>query len=232
MQLPGLMNARGDYLMKKLYMFFVTLIVIFLVGCGSSDDKHSQTAKVDDIETIYINHGSTNLHLTSADQENVEASYSKREITMDESDEQITFGVKKSWFNIGFKFNMNAEFTVTIPNDFKGKVVINGGSGNITSKQLSTRSLEIETVSGNISIVFADYHSDVYIATTSGDIGLVLNEEKPDVQLKSKTVSGSNIITIPISLNESQGGKKVEGISGKGSFEIDIKTVSGDITVN
>jgi len=218
--------------MRKNYIFLIIIIIFLMAACGTGEEKHSQSAKVDDIETIYINHGSTNLHLKSAEQENVEASYGKRKIIMDEGNEQITFGVKKKWINIGFNFKMNAKFEVTIPNDFKGEVIVNGGSGNVTSKQLSTRNLDIETVSGNISIVFADYHSDVYVATTSGDIGLILNQEKPDVKLKSKTVSGSNIITIPISLNKSQGGKKVEGISGEGSFEIGIKTISGDITIN
>src|SRR5690625_2841275 len=223
---------QEEVFMRKNYIFLIIIIIFLMAACGTGEEKHSQSAKVDDIETIYINHGSNNLHLKSAEQENVEAFYGKRKIIMDEGNEQITFGVKKKWINIGFNFKMNAKFEVTIPNDFKGEVIVKGGSGNVTSKQLSTRNLDIETVSGNISIVFADYHSDVYVATTSGDIGLILNQEKPDVKLKSKTVSGSNIITIPISLNKSQGGKKVEGISGEGSFEIGIKTISGDITIN
>ena len=218
--------------MKKHYIFFIFFILLLLTGCGSSDEKHLKTAKVDDIKTIFIDHGSANLLLQSANQLNIEASYNKREITLDKSHEQITLGVEKKMFTIGPKLNKNAEFKVTIPNDFKGKVVINGSSGNISSDQLSTSNLEIETKSGNISIVFADFGSDIHVVT-SGNVELGLNEEQPDVQLKSKTRSGSNIIALPIliSLNELQDEKEIEVISGNGKFDINIKTGSGDITV-
>ena len=213
--------------MKKHYIFFIAVMVILLTGCGLTTEKYSQIARVDDIKTIYIDHGSTNLLLKSADQQNIEASHNKREVALDKSDEQITLGVEKKMLNIGPKLKKNTQFEVIIPDDFKGKVVINGSSGNISSDQLSTSNLDIVTKSGNVSIVFADFHSDVHIVTTSGNVELMLNEEQPDVHLKSKTRSGSNIIAIPISQDE----KEIEVISGEGSFEIDIKTTSGDITV-
>lgn len=208
---------------NKQYLFFIIFIIILLTGCGVSGETHSRSVEVTDIKSIYINHGSTDLLLKSDDQQNLEASYNKRGITLDKSDEQITLGVKKRWFNIGFDLNMNEKFVVTIPDDFSGKLVINGSSGDISSDQLSTSNLDIETKSGNISLAFVDFHSDVHVDSTSGNVGLILNKEQPDVQLKSKTVSGSNMIAIP-SLNE-------EGISGNGNYEINIETISGDISV-
>ena len=215
--------------MKKHYIFFIAVMVILLTGCGLTTEKYSQIARVDDIKTIYIDHGSTNLLLKSADQQNIEASHNKREVALDKSDEQITLGVEKKMLNIGPKLKKNTQFEVIIPDDFKGKVVINGSSGNISSDQLSTSNLDIVTKSGNVSIVFADFHSDVHIVTTSGNVELMLNEEQPDVQLTSETGSGSNIIALPIPISQDE--KKIEVISGEGSFDIDIKTTSGDITV-
>lgn len=223
---------QGGYFMKSKHCIFLIIFIgVFLTGCGSSSGNHSETAEVNKIKTIYIDHGSDNLLLKSADQPNLEASYSKRDIILDKSGEQITLDVEKSLFNLGPKLNKNAQFKVTIPDDFKGKVVINGSSGNISSDQLSTSNLDIETESGNISLVFDNFHSDVHVVTSSGNVTLILNEEQPDVQLKSKTVSGNNMISIPISENESQDKKVVEGISGKGKFKIDINTISGDIIV-
>lgn len=215
--------------MKKHYIFFIAVMVILVTGCGLITEKSLQTARVDDIKTIYIDHGSTNLLLKSADQQKIEASHNKREVTLDKSDEQITLGVEKKMLNIGPKLKKNAQFEVIIPNDFKGKVAINGSSGNISSEQLSTSNLDIETKSGNVSIAFADFHSDVHVVTKSGDVELMLNEEQPDVQLTSKTGSGSNIVALPIPISQDE--KKIEVISGEGSFDIDIKTTSGDITV-
>ncbi|MDX8047233.1 DUF4097 family beta strand repeat-containing protein [Gracilibacillus sp. S3-1-1] len=218
--------------MRKHYIILIPLILfIFMQGCGLSGENHSQTANVDNIKTIVINHDSTNLFLRSADQQNMEASYSKQDITMDEEDEQITLGIKKDLINIGPKLNMNDKFEVTIPDEFEGNLVINGSSGNVSSDQLSTNNLDIETKSGNISISFEDFHSDVHAVTTSGNIDLLLNEEYPDIQLKSKTVSGDEMINIPISADESQDEKEIEDTAGKGSSEINVTTISGNITV-
>lgn len=218
--------------MKKQYIFFITFIVIVLTGCGSSDEQQSQTADLEGIKTIYIDHGSDNLNLESAAQPNVEASYDKRGVTLDKSDDSITLGIKKRMINIGPKLNMDNQFQVTIPDDFKGKVVLNGSSGDVSADELSIISiLEVKNNSGNISIAFAELGSNVQVVTTSGEVELVLNEEQPDVQLKAKTKSGSNTIIIPISLNESDGKRELEGISGEGRYKIDIQTTSGNITV-
>lgn len=217
--------------MKKIYIIFLLIVGIFLTGCGASDEQHTQTAKVDDIKTIYIEHGSDNLILESADHPYIEASYNKQGVTLDKSDETITLGINNSKINIGPKLNLSGGFKVIIPNYFKGDVVINGSSGSVSSDQLSTYNLDIKTNSGDISIAFAEFHSNVQVVTTSGEVELVLNEEQPDVELKSRTKSGSNTIIIPISLSEFEEGKKIEGISGEGSNQIDIKTKSGDIIV-
>lgn len=215
--------------MRKYSIFFIPLLVIFLTGCGLFSEKNVKMAQVDDIKTIFIDHGSANLILKSANQLDVEASYNKRDITLEKSDDQLTLGVKSSWFQIGPKLNMNAGFQVTIPTNFKGKVVIKGSSGNVSSDQLATSDLDIETKSGDISIAFEDFRSDIRIVTTSGDVELVLNEEQPDVQLTSKTRSGSHIIAIPVPISQDE--KELEVISGNGEFEIDIKTTSGDISI-
>lgn len=215
--------------MKKYYICLMPLVVIFLTGCGLFGDKQVQTAKVDEIETIIIEHGSTNLFLKSVDQPDLEASYNKRNIAMDKNGDELTLGVESSSFWIGPKLNLNGGFEVTIPTNFKGKVVIKGSSGNVSSEQLTTSDLDIVTKSGDILIAFEDFHSDIHVVTTSGDVELVLNEEQPDIQLSSKTKSGSHIIAIPIPI--SQVGKEVDAISGNGEFEITIKTTSGDIVV-
>ncbi|MEK4300232.1 hypothetical protein MKY30_12730 [Oceanobacillus sp. FSL W8-0428] len=77
---------------------------------------------------------------------------------------------------------------VTIPDEFTEKLVINGNSGDVSSDQLSTNNLDIETKSGD------------------------------------------GMINIPISSDESQDEKEIKDTAGKGSFEIDVETISGNIT--
>ncbi|WP_405103949.1 DUF4097 family beta strand repeat-containing protein [Oceanobacillus sp. FSL H7-0719] len=218
--------------MNKQYISIITIIIMFLTGCGSSDERQTQMAEIDDIDTIYIEHGSDNLLLKSADQPNVEASYGERGVTLDKSDGSITLGIKNRMIKIGPKLNLDDAFQVTIPNDYKGDIVISGDSGEVSSDELTiSGNLDVKTKSGDISVAFAEIQSDIQVVAASGKVELILNEEQPDVQLKSKTKSGSNTIIIPISLNESEGGKEIEGISGEGTYVIDIETTSGDVTV-
>ena len=204
---------------------------MFLTGCGASDEEQTQTVQIDDVDIIYIEQGSDNLLLKSAEQSNAEASYGKG-VTLNREDGSITFGIKERMIKIGPKLNMDDVFQVTVPNDFKGDVVITGSSGDVSSDELSINSnLDVKTKSGDISIALAALQSNVQIVAASGDVELALNEEQPDVQLKSKTKSGNNTIIIPVSLNESDDGKSIEGTSGKGSYFIDIETTSGNVTV-
>lgn len=78
---------------------------------------------------------------------------------------------------------------MTFSDEFAGKLVVNGNSGDVSSDQLSTNNLDIETKSGN------------------------------------------EMINIPISSDESQDEEEIAVTASKGSFEMDVETISGNITI-
>ncbi|WP_340084715.1 DUF4097 family beta strand repeat-containing protein [Siminovitchia sp. FSL H7-0308] len=215
--------------MKKKMCICLVLSVLLLAGCATGGGNKKETADLNKIEAIYIDHGSTNVHIKSANQSQLEASHPKLIIDKKQGKKELSIKIKKSTFHIGPKFNKNLH--VNIPKDYKGKIIINGGSGNITSEGLETEHIEAATKSGNISLEFTDFHSDVYAKAASGNIKLLLHEkEEPDIQLTTKTASGRQIISVPLSVN-SEDKKRIEGTAGAGLYQVDIETASGNITV-
>lgn len=215
--------------MKKIYIFLILSVWIFS-GCTSSGGSKVKTADLKNIDTIYINHGSTNVHIKSVDQSKLEASHQKPIIDMKQDKKEISINIKKSKFHIGPKINFNKKLHVDIPKDYKGKIFINGASGDITTEGIETEHIEAMTKSGDIYLEFGNFHSDVHAKTASGNVELLLNEKKPNIHLTTKTASGRQMVAIPLSISR-QDEKEIEGTSGDGMYKVGIETTSGNITI-
>lgn len=215
--------------MKKLCIAFMLLVMLLLMGCAS-DGEETQIANLEDVNTIYIEQGSHDIIIESADQQDVEANYG-RGVTLEQSGEKITIGVKKSLLPFGPKVNLGDEFKVIIPTDFNGDVVMEGNSGDISSELLANYNLEFTTKSGDVSLVFTEFQSNVKVVSKSGNVDIVIQEDNPNMKLKTKTASGNNTIAFPVSLDEADNGKEIDAVSGEGTFTLDIETKSGDISV-
>lgn len=130
-------------------------------------------------------------------------------------------------FGIGRKPTLQ----VHIPSEYTGEIIVNSSSGNITATQLNGENIRLDTKSGNVSIEFAEFQSNVFITTTSGNVKLNLNTEEPDLRFHSKTASGRQTVTLPMKIDQNQSKNEISGRLGTGAYEIEIKTTSGDISV-
>jgi hypothetical protein len=214
---------------KKIYIFLFLSVWIFS-GCTAGGGSKMETADLKHIDTIYIDHGSTNVHIKSVDQSKLEASHPKPIIDMKQNKKEISINIKKSKFHIGPKMNFNKKLHVDIPKEYKGNIIINGASGNITAEGLETEHIEAVTKSGDIYLEFGHFHSDVHAKTASGNVELLLNEKKPDMKVTTKTASGRQMVAIPLSISR-QDEKEMEGTSGNGKYKVKIETSSGNISV-
>ena len=214
--------------MKKRFALII-LIIIVLYGCATGSDD-VQRANMDDVHSLYIEQGSHDLIIESVERPDVEAIYG-RGVTLEKSEGKVTIGVQKSLLTFGPKLNLGDSFKVTIPNDYNGKVVIEGNSGDISSEHVSIADLEIMTKSGDVQLTFSEFRSNVHIVSGSGNVEIVIQEEEPNVTLSTKTRSGNSSIFLPVSLNENEDGKEVSGVSGQGEYQLMIDTKSGDIRV-
>lgn len=215
--------------MKK-YLITIFLSMILLTGCNFNQEEVVHSIDLDGIDTIYIDHGSENVHLISVEQSNLEVLHSNKNIDVSEKANEVSISMEKRIFNIGPKINLNNQLIVKISKDFTGKVIINGTSGNVTSEDLETTNIEVNEKSGNITLDFKDFHSDVNITTLSGNVVVSLNTIQPDIVLQTKTASGLQTITVPIDI-EKQNDKSIEGKANEGTYFIGIKTASGNISI-
>lgn len=215
--------------MKK-YLITIFLSMILLTGCNFNQEEVVHSIDLDGIDTIYIDHGSENVHLISVEQSNLEVLHSNKNIDVSEKANEVSISMEKRIFNIGPQINLNTQLLVKISKDFTGKVIINGTSGNVTSEDLETTNIEVNEKSGNITLDFKDFHSDVNITTSSGNVVVSLNTIQPDIVLQTKTASGLQTITVPIDI-EKQNDKSIEGKANEGTYFIGIKTASGNISI-
>ncbi len=215
--------------MKK-YLITIFFCMILLTGCNFNQEEVVHSIDLDGIDTIYIDHGSENVHLISVEQSNLEVLHSNKNIDVSEKANEVSISMEKRIFNIGPKINLNNQLIVKISKDFTGKVIINGTSGNVTSEDLETTNIEVNEKSGNVTLDFKDFHSDVNITTSSGNVVVSLNTIQPDIELQTKTASGLQTITVPIDI-EKQNDKSIEGKANEGIYFIGIKTASGNISI-
>lgn len=215
--------------MKK-YLITIFLSMILLTGCNFNQEEVVHSIDLDGIDTIYIDHGSENVHLISVEQSNLEVLHSNKNIDVSEKANEVSISMEKRIFNIGPQINLNTQLLVKISKDFTGKVIINGTSGNVTSEDLETTNIEVNEKSGNITLDFKDFHSDVNITTLSGNVVVSLNTIQPDIVLQTKTASGLQTINVPIDI-EKQNDKSIEGKANEGTYFIGIKTASGNISI-
>src|SRR5690625_7378297 len=103
-------------------------------GCNFNQEEVVHSIDLDGIDTIYIGHGSENVQLISVEQSNLEVLHSNKNIDVSEKANEVSISMEKRIFNIGPKINLNNQLIVKISKDFTGKLIINGKSGNITSK--------------------------------------------------------------------------------------------------
>ncbi|WP_422656919.1 DUF4097 family beta strand repeat-containing protein [Paenibacillus sp. EC2-1] len=222
--------------MKFRNLIIYVLIMLLVSGCGginSDENEEIQHLSLKDIETIHIDHGSTKLFIESADIESLEATLRLYDdgpgMVMDRSKQQLDIKLKSDVIRI-LNLGQQPELHVRIPIDFTGQVILEGTSGTITGSDLQMHSLKITGKSGNINLDFAKFQSDVLVKASSGNISLTLQDENPNVHWLLQTGSGRRSISIPIE-NLQESNRKTEGHTGSGVYDVNLKTGSGNISI-
>ena len=219
---------------KYLKVLLVILTVMLLNACAGGEEREDiQMASLEDIDSIYLENGSINIDVVSAEIEELEAHlllYDNGPGTiMDRGKQKLTIRLKNDITRL-FKIDRMPHLEVRIPTEFKGEIIVNGSSGNVVGMDLQTYNLQINGSSGNVKLDFLDFHSEVHVTTTSGNVDISLNENEPDATLLFKSKSGRR--SVEIVLNDHQQSKKeTKGTSGRGDYEVQVKTSSGNISL-
>jgi len=221
--------------MKKYCMIMsVILTIMFLSACAEGGEGEDiQMASLKDIDSIYIDNGSIDIDVVSADIDELEASLLLYDngsgIVMAKGKQKLTIRLKNDITRL-FKIDRMPHLEVRIPTEFKGEIIVNGSSGSVVGKELQTHNLQVNRKSGNVKLDFLHFHSEVHVTTTSGNVDISLNEEDPDATLLLKSNSGRR--SVGIVLNDYQQSKKeTKGTSGTGDYEVQLETSSGNISL-
>lgn len=221
--------------MKRYTVAILGVLSLFLLSACSSNgaSEDTQIVSLQQIEVVEIEHGSTSLHVETADVEALEVlllSHNKpAKAVVDQADNQVKIHLDNDitrMLNIG----RMPQLKVRIPQDYAGKVQIEGSSGNVTGTGLQSQILQLKGKSGNISLAFTSIDHDVDVTVKSGNVNLKLGEETPNAEWLLQSGSGRRSVSLPLE-DRSESNRKTEGRSGDGTYKVKIKTGSGNITI-
>ncbi|MGE8205368.1 DUF4097 family beta strand repeat-containing protein [Heyndrickxia sp. NPDC080065] len=216
--------------MRKYLVMSFLFVLLFLTACSEKESVDVQRLPVNNTDSIQIEFGSINVKVVSADIEESEASlilYDNAGLKMDKKKGKISIGVNK---DITRFFKKKPELEVRIPIQFKGAIILDGSSGNVVGKDLQTHDLQVNASSGNVMLDFLQFHSHVYVKTTSGHVDVSLKDVEPDVTLLLKSNSGRRSVAIDLD-DLQQNKKETRGKFSNGEYEVKLKTSSGNISL-
>lgn len=103
-------------------------------------------------------------------------------------------------------------------------------SGDVLINNLETEELNLETVSGDIEVTLEEQKGDIQMDTTSGSIVMTV-KKSVNATIDIKSVSGDIEVAYDLKNVEVLKSNRLNAEVGKGKFEVDIETVSGDVTL-
>ena len=211
------------------------LVLIMLAGCSTREEEVVVNKEsVEDIEEIMINFASTDVVFSPSESNEIEANLTVNDdgpgAIVEKSSKQISIKLDTDITRL-FNLSKKPTLEVKVPKQFKGKIMLDGSSGNVTGKELIQNDIEIHSSSGNVKLHFIELNNDVNITTTSGKVSVDFDEEQPNLQLDINTNSGRQSIDLALDGN-SKTKKGLQGISGNGDHKMQIVTKSGSIDLN
>jgi len=220
--------------MNKYCVYLLLVGMLFLSACSNNEkEAELQIISLAEVDLLHIDHGSTTLEIESADIESLEATLLMNNngpgIVIDEGKQKIKIRLKSD-----IKRMLNAgkmpQLSIRIPTNYEGKVMIEGSSGNVKIKNLNTHKLNIKGSSGNVSLDYLEIKGDISISVKSGNLLLNLEDKDSNIYWLLQSGSGRRSVAIPLE-NRQQSNRKTQGQTGDGSFHVQLKTTSGNITI-
>lgn len=219
--------------MRKFCICMLMFCMFFLMACGNEGTMNLQSMKLEGIDRLYIDHGSTPVHIESAEVEALEAFLSidrgNSGIVMTPKNKELKIQLKsdiRRIINIGRK----PWLTIRVPMNFEGEVLLSGSSGNVKINDLQASKLNIDSKSGNVSMDYQQINQDIRVSVYSGNVILNLRDKDSNVKWRLKSGSGRRSVAIPWDERQDKQ-KSTEGLTGNGSYEVYIETRSGNISI-
>ncbi|MFC9542146.1 DUF4097 family beta strand repeat-containing protein [Lysinibacillus sp. NPDC056959] len=111
------------------------------------------------------------------------------------------------------------------------QISMRSNSGNVEIDELFSPSGMINTKSGHVSMIIEEMMNSLDVVTTSGDVQTTFRQDPKSLKIDFKGDSGKPVIKLKNIMYEDKGKNSAIGIIGDGINTINVKTNSGDFTV-
>lgn len=222
--------------MLKKSALILFLVVIVLTGCSSGEKEVSvnKEESLENVEEIVINFASTDVTFLPSEKSELETYLTAYDngpgVTLDKSSKRLSIDLGNDIRRL-INFKKKPTLEVRIPYQFKGKIILDGSSGNVSGQDLVQNNIDIRSSSGDIKLHFKELNDDVELSTTSGNASVTFDEKQPNLNLEIVTNSGRQSINLSLS-DKTQTKKGLKGSSGNGENKMKIETKSGNVNLN
>jgi len=110
------------------------------------------------------------------------------------------------------------------------KIEIQTSTGDVNLENVSGNIIG-ETSTGNVTISYKEYASDISYDLSTSDIELVLNNANPNFEIDAESSLGDVEFNIPLSEVLEKKANKVKGKVGKGLYIMKLDVSTGDIII-
>lgn len=190
----------------------------FLYNFSHGEVRLKVTLPRDFDRELKLTSASGNIDIEDIDMDEIKISLSSgslkaRDITANSGDLHSSSG------NLNLKNILIDNLEVTLSS---GSMDLDGYRGEIEGRLSS----------GNAKIKMDRLVGNLNFRLSSGDFSLELMESNLDADLELKTSSGKIKVGYPTTIEESNYGRELVGVSGSGTYEIKVRNSSGDITID
>lgn len=244
----------GRKVIFPVFFLFMTMLMVSgcaLVKGDSMTEEDSLDAN--NVKSISVDYGSSDVVVEGGASNQLEVVFDTFErgpkLSMNRRGDHVDISTERGGLQIGFiklggYSSAPPKITVKVPANYRQDLSLEGSSGNIDLRNLDLNQVQFSasasdvngvgitasringsSTSGNISIGFKKFATEMNLSSSSGNINLNLNEKSPNLTLEVATKSGSKNIDFPIRGNEES------GTIGQGTHTVLLKTTSGDIAV-
>lgn len=222
--------------MKKYRLIGIILFYLFILGACAKEggEEDFKSRNLENIKVIEIDYGSTAITLESIETDSLEVILRLKGdgpgIQLEEKEERLMVSVGSDIIRL-LKLNKMPKLHVKIPSKYEGDIIMKGSSGKVSGENLSLSAsrLEVNGSSGGVNLDFQEYHSDLFIHATSGNVDIKVIKANLDVAWFVQSNSGNKIMNGIFVDKEQEGKRETRGVIGTGKYLLEVKTSSGNI---
>ncbi|EEL52382.1 MULTISPECIES: DUF4097 family beta strand repeat-containing protein [Bacillus cereus group] len=229
--------------MKKLALIALSLLVIGSIGVGAmtvfgvafnkTEIHKKETVAVEKIDEIEIKTSAADVEIVAVDSKDIEVLLDgdiskelvdkyKFEVKEESNRLNVKFSKNRDSIGLGIGTTAEVKLQVKVPQKSYENVKVTTSSGDFVAKGIETKTAELKTSSGDVSLLHAKINGKLTVETSSGAI----ETDKSEVEI-AKLETSSGKISV-----DSLRAKGVVFTTSSGDIEYNDESLQGEVECN